>query len=65
MAGYTRQSIADIIPTATVRAGPINAEYNALRDAFASSGGHKHDGTTGEGEYVPLIADHIISSLSL
>ena len=57
MAGYTRQSTADIIPTATVRAAPINAEYNAIRDAFAASGGHKHDGTTGEGEYVPLIAD--------
>ena len=57
MAGYTRQSTADIIPTATVRAAPINAEYNALRDAFAATGGHKHDGTTGEGEYVPLIAD--------
>ena len=57
MAGYVRQSTADIIPTATVRAAPINAEYNALRDAFAASGGHKHDGTSGEGEYVPLIAD--------
>jgi len=57
VAGYVRQSTADIIPTATVRAAPINAEYNALRDAFAASGGHKHDGTTGEGEYVPLIAD--------
>ena len=57
MAGYTRQSTADIIPTATLRAAPINAEYNALRDAFAASGGHKHDGTTAEGEYVPLIAD--------
>ncbi len=57
MAGYTRQSTADIIPTATVRAAPLNAEYNAIRDAFAASGGHKHDGTTGEGEYIPLIAD--------
>jgi len=57
VAGYVRQSTADIIPTATVRAAPINAEYNALRDAFAASGGHKHDGTSGEGEYVPLIAD--------
>ena len=57
MSGYTRQSTADIIPTATVRAAPLNAEYNALRDAFAASGGHKHDGTTGEGDYVPLIAD--------
>ena len=57
MAGYVRQSTADIIPTATVRAAPINTEYNAIRDAFAASGGHKHDGTTGEGEYIPLIAD--------
>ena len=57
MAGYVRQSTADIIPTATVRAAPINAEYNAIRDAFAASGGHKHDGTAGEGEYIPLIAD--------
>ena len=57
MAGYVRQSTADIIPTATVRAAPINAEYNAIRDAFAASGGHKHDGTAAEGEYVPLIAD--------
>ena len=57
MSGYTRQSTADIIPTATVRAAPLNAEYNALRDAFAAPGGHKHDGTTAEGAYVPLIAD--------
>ena len=57
MAGYTRQSTADIVPTATVRAAPINAELNAIRDAFAASGGHKHDGTSAEGDYIPLIAD--------
>lgn len=61
MSGYTRQSIADIIPTAVVRAAPINAELNALRDAFdfdsAGSTGHKHDGSSDEGSYVPLIAD--------
>jgi hypothetical protein len=61
MSGYTRQSAADIIPTAVVRAAPINAEFNALRDAFDfdSSGvtGHRHDGTAGQGSYVPLIAD--------
>ena len=44
LAGYVRQSIADIVPTATLRAAPINAEYNKLRDAFAASSGHKHDG---------------------
>jgi hypothetical protein len=61
MSGYTRQSVADIVPTAVVRAAPINSEYNKLRDAFAHSTtgttGHKHDGTSDEGSYVPLIAD--------
>jgi cytoskeletal protein CcmA (bactofilin family) len=57
VAGYTRQSSADIIATAVVRANPLNVEYNAIRDAFNASTGHKHDGTTAEGAYVPLIAD--------
>ena len=57
MAGYTRQSAADIIASAIIRAAPVNAEYNAIRDAFAFSGGHKHDGSSTEGAYVPLIAD--------
>lgn len=57
MAGYTRQSVADIIPNETVKSAPINAEYNAIRDAFAASTGHKHDNSTGEGAFVPLIAD--------
>ena len=57
MTGYVRQSAADIVPTAVVRAAPINNELNALRDAFAQSGGHKHNGTAAEGEYIPLIAD--------
>lgn len=57
MAGYTRQSVADIIASAVVKAAPLNAEYNAIRDAFALAGGHKHDGSSSEGAYVPLIAD--------
>ena len=61
MAGYTRQSTADIVATSVVRAAPINSEYNKLRDAFThhTSGttGHKHDGTADEGSYVPLISD--------
>ena len=57
MAGYSRQSAADIIANAVIKAAPVNAEYNALRDAFALSGGHKHDGSSTEGAYVPLIAD--------
>ena len=57
MAGYQRQSAADIVPTAVVRAAPINNEYNALRDAFVLAGGHRHDGSATEGAHVPLIAD--------
>ena len=57
MSGYVRQSSADILPTAVIRATPVNNEFNALRDAFAQSGGHKHDGTAAEGDYIPLIAD--------
>jgi hypothetical protein len=57
MAGYVRQSSADIVPTGIVRAAPINNELNALRDAFAHASGHRHDGTSSEGHFVPVIAD--------
>lgn len=57
MAGYVRQSAASIVPTAVVRATPLNDEFNALRDTFVVASGHKHDGTTAEGAYVPLISD--------
>jgi hypothetical protein len=57
LSGYTRQSSADIVPTAVVRATPINNEFNALRDAFNETTGHKHDGTAAEGVPIPVIAD--------
>jgi len=61
MSGYTRQSSSDLVPTAVVRSSPLNAEYNKIRDAFAfdatGTTGHKHDGSSDEGSYVPLIAD--------
>jgi hypothetical protein len=57
LTGYVRQSAADIVPTAVVRAAPINNEYNALRDAFSATSGHKHDGTAAEGFPVPVIGD--------
>lgn len=57
MTGYVRQSAADIVPTAVVRAAPINNELNALRDAFSAAGGHKHDGTAAEGHPVPVMGD--------
>jgi len=59
--GYSRQSVASIVPTAVVRAAPINAELDKLRDAFTQSDtgttGHRHDGSSDEGSYVPFIAD--------
>ena len=57
MAGYSRQSAASIVPTAVVRATPLNDEFNALRDSFVVATGHKHDGTSTEGAYVPVISD--------
>lgn len=57
MAGYVRQSAADIVANEVVRATPLNNEFNALRDAFSASTGHNHDGTTGEGAYVGTLAD--------
>jgi hypothetical protein len=57
MAGYARQSVADIVANEVIKAAPINAEFNALRDAFLVASGHKHDGSSTEGSYVPLISD--------
>ena len=58
MAGYTRQSAADIVASAVIKAAPIDAEFQQVLAAFNASTGHRHDGTTtGEGAYVPLIAD--------
>ena len=57
MAGYTRQSVADITANAVIKAAPVNAEYNAIRDAFIHSTGHKHDGSSTEGAFIPTIAD--------
>ena len=57
MAGYCRQSAGDIVANAVIKAAPVNAEFNCVRDAFNATSGHKHDGTSTEGAYVPLIAD--------
>ena len=61
MTGYVRQSVSDIVPGATVRSDPVNAEFNQLRDAFAfdntGNTGHKHDGSVDQGSYIPLIGD--------
>ena len=57
MAGYTRQSSAQIISGEVISASPLNAEYNQLLNAFDESTGHKHDGTTAEGPPIDRVAD--------
>jgi len=54
MAGYTRQSIADIINGLEVTAPPLNAEFNQMAAAFVGATGHSHDGTDGNAPKIDL-----------
>jgi hypothetical protein len=56
MAGYSaRQSV--YTTGDTIEAAHSNDEFDTVLAAFNATSGHKHDGTAGEGAYVPLIAD--------
>jgi hypothetical protein len=57
MAGYTRQSLAQILNGEIVSAPPLNAEFNQILAAFNNSTGHRHDGTAAEGPPIDRIAD--------
>ena len=57
MAGYTRQSAAQIVSGEIISAAPINAELNQILAAFNNSTGHSHDGTAAEGPPIDRIAD--------
>jgi hypothetical protein len=52
---YVRQSAAQIVNGETVEASPLNAEFNALQNAFSGTAGHSHDGTVGEGPKISLV----------
>ena len=54
MAGYVRQSVADIVNGENITAPPINAEFNQIQVAFTGDAGHTHDGTIGEGPKIDL-----------
>jgi len=54
MAGYTRQSIADILNGLDITAPPLTKEFNQLEAAFESSTGHSHDGTAGNAPKIDL-----------
>ena len=57
MAGYTRQSAAQIVSGEVISAAPLNAELNQVLAAFNNSTGHAHDGTAAEGPPIDRIAD--------
>jgi len=57
MAGYTRQSSAQIVSGEVISAAPINAELNQVLAAFNESTGHSHDGTSAEGPPIDRIGD--------
>ena len=57
MAGYTRQSSAQIVSGEVISAAPINAELNQVLAAFDESTGHSHDGTSAEGPPIDRVAD--------
>jgi hypothetical protein len=54
MAGYTRQSVADIVNGSNITAPPLNAEFNQLSAAFDPSSGHSHDGSSGNSPKIDL-----------
>lgn len=54
MAGYTRQSVADILNGENVTAPPLNAEFNSIQGAFNSATGHLHDGSAGSAPKINL-----------
>jgi len=54
MAGYTRQSVSQIINGADITAPPLNAEFNQLLAAFEAATGHGHTGATGDAPQIPL-----------
>jgi hypothetical protein len=54
---YTRQESGNITDGSVIEASHLNNEYNQIQSAFAASTGHSHDGTAGEGGYVPVVAD--------
>ena len=56
-ATYTRQEASNITDGSVIEAAHLNNELNQLVNAFASSSGHTHDGTSAEGGFVPILAD--------
>ena len=65
MAGYIRNDVTDQIANGnTIDAAPLDGEFDAVQSAFAAVGGHKHDGSVGEGAPITTIgpAQDIVAS---
>ena len=54
MAGYIRQSVANIVNGSNITAPPLNAEFNQISAAFDASTGHAHDGSSGSSPKIDL-----------
>lgn len=56
MTGYIRQDTANNISNGgVINADDLDAEFDALEDAFSSSIGHVHDGTSGNGAPILVV----------
>jgi hypothetical protein len=69
LSGYIRQDVTDQISNGNViDAIPLDTEFDAITSAFASVGGHRHDGSVGEGAPVTVIGplqDLVVTSSSV
>jgi len=62
MAGYVRQSSAEIADALTIEAVDLNNEFNDLVAAFSNTSGHKHDGTAAEGPVIAILGDEGVAT---
>ena len=69
MAGYSRQDTNNNIANGNViDADDLDAEFNALEDAFNASTGHNHDGTAGGGATLTTLgpsADLVVNATAV
>lgn len=67
--GYIRTDVTDQIANGnTVDAIPLDTEFNGVEAAFAAVGGHKHDGSVGEGAPITVAGpaqDLVVSGTSV
>jgi hypothetical protein len=55
MSGYTRQRASQIVNGSLGDADDVAAEFNQVQTAFNAVGGHRHNGTSGEGAPITVL----------